>query len=154
MSLDVEAWREHYMHLLNMDFSWNPGGLPEVNPVEGSSEPITTAMVRKAINKMNFDRAAGLSCIVAEMLESAGLRSASRIRDLIDNIIFENRIQCVRQESHIVSVYKGKDDASNRSNYGNSKLIDQFMKVLERMMKGFIRQRVVINDMQCGFMQS
>ena len=31
MSLDVdskkEAWREHYMHLLNAEFSWNPGGL-------------------------------------------------------------------------------------------------------------------------------
>ena len=31
MSLDVdskkEAWREHYMHLLNVEFSWNPGGL-------------------------------------------------------------------------------------------------------------------------------
>ena len=27
------------------------------------------------------------------------------------------------------------------------------MKVLERVVEGFIRQRVVINDMQCGFMQ-
>ena len=27
------------------------------------------------------------------------------------------------------------------------------MKVLERVVKRFIRQRVVINDMQCGFMQ-
>ena len=27
------------------------------------------------------------------------------------------------------------------------------MKGLERVVEGFIRQRVVINDMQCGFMQ-
>ena len=51
-----EAWREHYMHLLNVEFSSNPGGLSEVYPVEGPSEPITTAMVRKAINKMGKQR--------------------------------------------------------------------------------------------------
>ena len=51
------------------------------------------------------------------------------------------------------SVYKGKRDVLNRSNYKGLKLIDQVMKVLERVVEGFIRQRVVINDMQCGFMQ-
>ena len=76
------------------------------------------------------------------------------IRDLIKDIIFENRIPSECQESHIVSVYKGKGDALNRSNYRSLKLIDQVMKVLERVVEGFIRQRVVINDMQCGFMQS
>ena len=42
MSLDVdskkEAWREHYMNLLNMEFSCYPGGLHEVYPVEGPSK--------------------------------------------------------------------------------------------------------------------
>ena len=50
------------------------------------------------------------------------------------------------QESHIVSVYKGKSDALNRSNYRGLNLIDQVMKVLERVVEGFIRQRVVINE--------
>ena len=156
MSLDVdskkEAWREHYMHLLNVEFSWNLGCLPEVYPVEGTSEPTTTAMVRKAINMMSLEKAAGPSGIVAEMLKAAGSSGASMIRDLIENI-FENRIPSEWQESHIVSVYKGKGDALNRSNYRGLKLIDQVMKVLERVVEGFIRQRVVINDMQCGFMQ-
>ena len=144
MSLDVdskkEAWREHYMHFLNVEFSWNPGGLSEVYPVEGPSEPIITAMVRKAINKMNLGKAAGPSGIVAEMLKAAGLSGATMIRDFIEDIIFENRIPSEWQESHIVSVYKGKGDALNRSNYMGLKLIDQVMKVLERVVKGFIRQ--------------
>ena len=75
------------------------------------------------------------------------------IRDLIEDIIFENRIPSEWQESHIVSVYKGKGDALNRSNYRGLKLIHQVMKVLELVVEGFIRQRVVINNMQCGFMQ-
>ena len=141
------------MHLLNVEFSWNPGGLSEVYPVEGPSETITTAMVRKAINKMSLGKATGPSAIVAEMLKAAGSSGTSMIRDLIEDIIFENRIPSEWQKSHIVSVYKSKGGALNRSNYRGLKLIDQVMKVLERVVKGFIRQRVVINDMQCGFMQ-
>ena len=59
-SLDVdskkEAWKEHYMHLLNVEFSWNPGGLFEVYPLEGPSEHITKAMVRKTINKISLEQ--------------------------------------------------------------------------------------------------
>ena len=62
------------------------------------------------------------------------------IGDLIKDIIFENRIPSEWQESHLVSVYKDKDDALNRSNYGGLKLIDQVIKVLERVVEGFIRQ--------------
>ena len=141
------------MHLINVEISWNPGGLSEVYPVEGPSEPIITAMIGKAINKMSLGKAAGASGIVAGMLKAAGSSGASMIRDLIEDIIFENRIPSEWQESHIVSVYKGKGDALNRFNYKGLKLIDQVMKVLERVVEGFIRQRVVINDMQCGFMQ-
>ena len=56
------------------------------------------------------------------------------------------------QESFIVSLYKGKGDALNRGNYRGLKLIEQEMKVLEHVVEGLIRQRVEIDEMQCGFM--
>ena len=37
-------------------------------------------------------------------------------------------------------------------NYRGLKLIEQVMKVLERVVEGLIRQRVEIDEMQCGFM--
>ena len=40
----------------------------------------------------------------------------------------------------------------NRGNYRGLKLIEQVMKVLERVVEGLIRQRVEIDEMQCGFM--
>ena len=96
MSLDVdskkEAWRKRYMHLFNVEFSWNPGGLSEVYPVEDPSELITTATVGKAINKMTLGKAAGTSGIVAEILKAVGSNSASMIRDIIEDIIFEKRL--------------------------------------------------------------
>ena len=56
------------------------------------------------------------------------------------------------QESFIVNLYKGKGDALNRGKYRGLKLIEQVMKVLERVVEGLIRQRVKIDEMQCGFM--
>ena len=97
-----EAWREHYMHLLNVEYSWNPGGLSEVYPVEDPSEPITTAMVRNNINKMSLGKAVGPLGIVAEMLKAAGSSGASMVRDLIEDIIFENRIPSEWQESQCI----------------------------------------------------
>ena len=56
------------------------------------------------------------------------------------------------QESFTVNLYEGKGDALNRGNYRGLKLIQQVMKVLECVVEGLIRQRVEIDEMQCGFM--
>ena len=58
----------------------------------------------------------------------------------------------VRITVAIVNLYKGKGDALNRGNYRGLKLIEQVMKVLERVVEELIRQRVEIDEMQCGFM--
>ena len=101
---------------------------------------------------MASGKAAGPSGIVAEMLKPAGEAGAVEVRDLIEDIISEGCIPTDRQESFIVSLYKGKGDALNRGNYRGLKLIEQVMKVLERVVEGLIRQRVEIDEMQCGFM--
>ena len=49
-------------------------------------------------------------------------------------------------------MFKGKGDALDRNNYCGLKLLDQCLKVVERIVESFIRERVVINDMQFGFM--
>ena len=156
LSLDEEAnkeaWREHYERLLNVEFPWNPEDLPEESPVEGPSEPITLEMITKAISKMASGKAAGPPGIVAEMLKPVGEAGTVEVRDLIEDIISEGCIPTDWQESFIVNLYKGKGDALNRGNYRGLKLIEQVMKVLERVVEGLIRQRVEIDEMQCGFM--
>ena len=150
LSLDEEAkkeaWREHYERLLNVDFPWNPEDLSEESPVEGPSEPITLEMIIKAISKMASGKAAGPSGIVAEMLKPVGEAGAVEVRDLIEDIISEGCIPTDWQESFIVNLYKGKGDALNRGNYRGLKLIEQVM------VEGLVRQRVEIDEMQCGFM--
>ena len=74
---------------------------------------------------------------------------AVEVRDVIEDIISEGCIPTDWQESFIVNLYKGKGDALNRGNYRGLKLIEQVMKVLERVVEGLIRQRVEIDQMQC-----
>ena len=156
LSLDEDAkkdaWKEHYERLLNVEFPWNTEDLSVESPVEGPSEPITLEMITKAINKMASGKAAGPSGIVAEMLKPLGEAGVAEVRDLIEDIISEGCIPIDWQESYIVNLYKGKGDALNRGNYRGLKLIEQTMKVLERVVEGLIRQRVEIDEMQCGFM--
>ena len=101
---------------------------------------------------MASGKAAGPSGIVAEMLKPVGESGAIEVRHLIEDTISEGRIPTDWQESYIVNLYKGKGDALNRGNYRGLKLIDQVMKVLERVVESLIRQRVEIDEMQCGFM--
>ena len=152
LSLDEEAkkeaLREHYERLLNVEFPWNPEDLSEESQVEGQSEPITLEMITKAISKMASGKAAGPSGIVAEMLKPIGEAGAVEVRDLIEDIILEGCIPTDWQKSVTVNLYKGKGDALNRGNYRGLKLIEQVMKVLERVVEGLIRQTVEIDEMQ------
>ena len=146
-----EAWKQHYEKLLNVEFPWNPEDLSDEPPVEGPNEQITSEMIAKAVRKMGMGKAAGPSGIVAEMLKPLGEAGVVLIRDLIEAVIREGRIPSEWEESYTVSLYKGKGDALNRGNYRGLKLIDQVMKVMERVIEQLIRKQVRIDDMQFGF---
>ena len=53
----------------------------------------------------------------------------------------------------MINYYQGKGDALDRSNYRGLKMLDQVMKVLERIMERLIREKVNIDDMQFGFLK-
>ena len=86
------AWAEHYERLLNVEFEWDPDYLSNESPLEGPPIPITIDMVKKAISKMKWGRAAGPSGIVEEMIKSAGETDATMIRDLATAIISDGKV--------------------------------------------------------------
>ena len=108
-------------------------------------------MVKKAILKMKSGKAADPSGIVVEMIKAAGDTGTTMIRDLATGIIHDDKVPTDWEENFIVCLYKGKDDALDRGNYGGLKLIEQAMKILERIVDGLIRQVVSIDDSQFGF---
>ena len=57
----------------------------------------------------------------------------------------------MRCSSVIVNCFKGKGDALERGNYRGLKLVDQVMKVIERVIDKLLRERIDIDEMQFGF---
>ena len=76
---------------------------------------------------------------------------ASMIRDLAVAIIRDGKVPSDWEQSFIVCLYKGKEDALERGNYRGLKLTEQVMKILERIVDGLIRQLLSIDDSQFGF---
>ena len=107
-------------------------------------------MVKKAISQMKAGKAPGPSGTVVEMIR-AGDTGASMIRDLAVATIRDGKVPSDWEQSFIVCLYKGKEDALDRGNYRGLKLTEQIMKVLKRIVDGLIRQVVSIDDSQFGF---
>ncbi len=145
------AWKEHYERLLNIEFPWDCDNLPVVDPVSGPPIQVTVEMVLEAIGKMKSNKAAGPSGVVAEMLKAAGDSGVYVVTQLVNSIISSGNVPQDWNESFVVNCYKGKGDALDRGNYRGLKLLDQVMKVLERVVEKLIRDMVDIDEMQFGF---
>ena len=146
-----KAWIEHYRRLFNVEFDWDPDHLSDESPMEGLPIPITCDMVKKAISQMKAGKALGLSGIVVEMIQAAGDTGASMICDLTAAVICDGKVTSDWARSFIVCLDKGKGDAWERENKIGFKLKEQVMKVLERIVYGLMRQLVLINNSQFGF---
>ena len=83
----MKAWVERYKGLLNVEFPWDEGALPDAPPVEGPSPPITDQMVTKALAKMKSGKSAGPSGIIVEMLKAAGSKGIDFLRELIIYVV-------------------------------------------------------------------
>ena len=101
---------------------------------------------------MKIGKAAGPTGVVSEMMKAAGGFGSRWMTDLINNIVKEGFVPDDRRKSILVPVYKGKGDSLVCGSYRAIKLLEQPMKVLERVLEKSIRFQVSIDDMQFGFM--
>ena len=88
--------------------------------------------------------------LVGKMMKASGGFGTRWMTDLINNIV-----KCIPDDwtkSILVHVYKAKGDLLVCGSYRAIKLLEQQMKVLERVLEKRIRCQVSIDNMQCGFM--
>ena len=150
--VEVKArWMAHFEKLLNEEFRWKKESLSAVNMVSGPAEHITCSEVKLAIQKAQLGKAAGPSGVLAEMLKASGDVGVQWVSDLCNAIIYEGKIPNDWKKSWMVKIYKGDGDALECGSYRGIKLLDQVMKVLERIIANKIRSSVFINNMQFGF---
>ena len=148
----LKAWQSHYDKLLNEEFPWNVDSLNDQPPVQGPAIYVTVAMVRKAIAKMKCGKSSGPSGIIVEMINAAREAFINELTVLFNLIISEGAVAADWQLSFIINLFKGKGDALLRGNYRGLKLQEHAMKVLEHVLNTVIREHVVIDEMQFGFM--
>ena len=150
-----EVWSSYFEKLLNEEFEWNRDFLKDLRE-EGSSsdgpvETITEEEVRTAIKQMKKGKAAGPSGVTVEMLQAAGEAGIRWVTEICNAILKEGKVPSDWERSWIVSVYKGKGDALECGSYRGIKLLDQVMKVMERVIEKRVRSIVLIDEMQFGF---
>ena len=148
----LKAWQSHYDKLLNEEFQWDPDSLSVEPPVEGPAIEITVDMVSSAISKMKNGKSPGPSGLIIEMIKAGGDSFLDELTVLINRIIYEGTVPSDWNLSFIINLFKGKGDALLRGNYRGLKLQEQAMKIMEHVLNAIIRQIVVIDEMQFGFM--
>jgi hypothetical protein len=129
------VWKEYFEELLNEEFDWKKENLEQVSEVFGECEEITFEEVKAAITKAKSGKAPGPSGVVGEMLKAAGDVGIQWMTDLCNAVVLERKIPEDWRKSWMVSVYKGKGNALECGSYRGIKLLDQVMKVLERVSK-------------------
>ena len=94
----------------------------------------------------------GPSGLIIEMIKAGGDSFLDELTVLINRIIYEGTVPSDWNLSFIINLFKGKGDALLRGNYRGLKLQEQAMKIMEHVLNAIIRQIVVIDEMQFGFM--
>ena len=125
--------------------------LYKVDPVSGPAEEIEASEVRKAIARSKSDKASGLSAVVSEMLKAVGESGVQWVTSIFNGVTKEGKISADWRKSWLVTVYKGKGDALACGSYRGIKLLDQVLKILERVLEKIIRERVTLVKVQYGF---
>ena len=87
-------------------------------------------------------------------MKSSGGFVTRWMTDLINNIVKYGCIPDDWRKNILVPVYNGKGDPLDCGSYRAIKVLEQPMKVLERVLEKRIRCQVSIDNMQFGFMQS
>ena len=105
---------------------------------------ISEEEVAAAIKGLKIGKAAGPTGVLSEMMKTAGGFGSRWMTDLINNIFKEGCIPDDWRKSILVPVYKGKGDPLVCGSYRAIKLLEQPMKVLERVLEKRIRCQVSI----------
>ena len=143
-------WRMYMQKLLNVENDWD--GEVDCPEVMGPHCLISEEEVAAAIKGLKIGKAAGPTGVVSEMMKAAGGFGSRWMTDLINNIVKEGCIPDDWRKSILVLVYKVKGDPLVCVSYRAIKLLEQPMKVLERVLENRIRCQVSIDNMQFGFM--
>ena len=135
-------WRKYMEKLINVANDWD--GEVDCPEVMGPHCLISEEEVAAAIKGLKIGKAAAPTGVVNEMLKEADGFGSRWMTNLINTIVKEGYITNDWRKSILVPVYKGKGDSLVCGSYRDIKLLEQPMKVLERVFEKRISCQVSI----------
>ena len=154
LCVDIEdkkkVWKDYMEKLLNEENAWD-GIIPDVIN-DGEVGEITPEEVKVALRQMKSGKACGISGVSTEMLVHSGEVGIEVLTDICNKILNGSRLPCDWTRSILVPLYKGKGDPKECGSYRGIKLLEHGMKVMERILEKRLRDKISIDEMQCGFM--
>ena len=142
----MERWRCYFEGLLNEE---NEHLLEETEAVEGPVEEISREEVEDVLRDLKSKKAPGPTGVTSDMLKKAGIANeATRVfRDIVD----KGEIPEEWKNSMTVPIFKGKGDALECGKYRGIRLLEQGMKLFEKILERRLRQVLEIDKRQFGF---
>ena len=125
------AWKQHYERLLNIEVSLSQN-LPYADLVAVPVQFITPYEIFEAHEEWESGRTFWCCC---RNVERCPLWLLQIIADLMNAIILEGKVPADWSDSIIVSLFKGKGDALDWSNYRGLKLTDHVLRLLKEWPK-------------------
>ena len=130
--------------------------MTEVTQIEAAQhtiiEPFELVEVAKQMKKMQNNKACGPDVVPTESLRLVDTIDPMLICDQM-NAAFEKGIPTVWRTSILTSLYKGKGNVTECTNYRGIKLMCHGMKLYERLVEDRLRQVIEISSTQYGFQQ-
>ena len=139
-----KLWKDH------MENEWDQ--MAEADMVEGPIEEVTYEEVIKAMNMMKLGKAAGPSELNMDMIMASGKFGVGVLKKLCQRVVDGKGMPEEWKTSAVVPIFKGKGDVMDCGAYRGVKLLEHAMKIVERELEKRIRELVMVDDMQFGFM--
>ena len=145
-----KLWKQHMEKITNVENEWDQ--MVEVDMVEGPVERVPDEEVMEAMNKMKLGKAAGLSEVNMDMIRTSGTFGVGVMKKLCHRVFDGEGMPEEWKTSVVVPIFKKKGDVMDCGAYRGVKLLEHAMKIVERVLENRIRELVMIDDMQFGFM--
>ena len=141
-----KLWKEHMEKIMNVENEWDH--MVEADMVEG----VTDKEVMETMTKMKLGKAAGPSEVNMDMIIASGTFGVGVTKKLCQRMLDGEGMPEEWKTSVVVPIFKGKGDVVDCGAYRGVKLLEHAMKIVERVLENRIRELVMIDKMQFGFM--
>ena len=145
-----KLWKEHMEKIMNVENEWDQ--MVEVDMVERPVEGVTDEEVMEAMNKMKLGKAAGPSEVNMDIIIASGTFGVGVMKKLCQRVLDGEGMPKEWKTSVVVPIFKGKGDVMDCGAYRGVKLLEHAMKIVERVLENRIRELVMVDEMQFGFM--